>query len=114
MLVAPMRLENGPTILVGHSYAGFVVTEAVNAPNVTGVVYVSSYTPIKASRTTIWSSAFPLPPVSPQFASTRTVSSGLPAIGFTRPSRTTWTFLKHTSWPSSKSWFRKRIALAYA
>jgi pimeloyl-ACP methyl ester carboxylesterase len=37
--------QNGPTILVGHSYAGFVITEAGNAPNVAGLVYVSSYGP---------------------------------------------------------------------
>jgi pimeloyl-ACP methyl ester carboxylesterase len=37
--------QTGSTILVGHSYAGFVVTEAGNAPNVTGVVYISSYGP---------------------------------------------------------------------
>jgi pimeloyl-ACP methyl ester carboxylesterase len=37
--------QKGPTILVGHSYAGFVVTEAGNAPNVVGIVYVSSYGP---------------------------------------------------------------------
>jgi pimeloyl-ACP methyl ester carboxylesterase len=39
--------QAGPTILVGHSYAGFVVTEAGNAPNVVGVVYISSYGPAK-------------------------------------------------------------------
>jgi pimeloyl-ACP methyl ester carboxylesterase len=37
--------QSGPTVLVGHSYAGFVVTEAGNAPNVVGLVYVSSYGP---------------------------------------------------------------------
>ena len=37
--------QPGPTILVGHSYAGFVITEAGNAPNVAGLVYVSSYGP---------------------------------------------------------------------
>jgi len=37
--------QTGPTILVGHSYAGFVITEAGNAPNVAGLVYVSSYSP---------------------------------------------------------------------
>jgi pimeloyl-ACP methyl ester carboxylesterase len=47
--VATMRRilaqQTGPTILVGHSYAGFVITEAANAPNVVGMVYVSSYGP---------------------------------------------------------------------
>jgi pimeloyl-ACP methyl ester carboxylesterase len=37
--------QTGPTILVGHSYAGIVITEAGNEPNVTGVVYISSYGP---------------------------------------------------------------------
>jgi len=37
--------QDGPTILVGHSYAGFVITEAGNAPNVAGLVYISSYGP---------------------------------------------------------------------
>jgi pimeloyl-ACP methyl ester carboxylesterase len=37
--------QTGPTILVGHSYAGFVITEAGNAPNVAGLVYISSYAP---------------------------------------------------------------------
>ena len=35
----------GPVILVGHSYAGFVISEAGNAANVSGLVYVSSYGP---------------------------------------------------------------------
>jgi pimeloyl-ACP methyl ester carboxylesterase len=37
--------QSGPVILVGHSYAGFVITEAGNAPNVAGLVYISSYGP---------------------------------------------------------------------
>jgi pimeloyl-ACP methyl ester carboxylesterase len=37
--------QSVPTILVGHSYAGFVITEAGNAPNVAGLVYISSYGP---------------------------------------------------------------------
>src|SRR5580658_3994624 len=37
--------QDGPTVLVGHSYAGFVITEAGSAPNVAALVYVSSYGP---------------------------------------------------------------------
>jgi pimeloyl-ACP methyl ester carboxylesterase len=37
--------QPGRTVLVGHSYAGIVTTEAGTAPNVAGVVYVSSYGP---------------------------------------------------------------------
>jgi pimeloyl-ACP methyl ester carboxylesterase len=36
----------GPTILVGHSYGGFVITNAAyNSPNVTGLVYIAALAP---------------------------------------------------------------------
>jgi pimeloyl-ACP methyl ester carboxylesterase len=36
----------GPVTLVGHSYGGFVITNAAyNNPNVTGLVYVSAFAP---------------------------------------------------------------------
>ncbi|QXH33842.1 alpha/beta hydrolase [Pseudomonas muyukensis] len=35
----------GPVLLVGHSYGGAVITEAGNAPNVTGLVYVAAFAP---------------------------------------------------------------------
>lgn len=39
-------LVGGPTILVGHSYGGFVITNAAyNNPNVTGLVYVAAFAP---------------------------------------------------------------------
>ena len=39
-------LVGGPTILVGHSYGGFVITNAgYNNQNVTGLVYVSAFAP---------------------------------------------------------------------
>lgn len=38
------RLD-GPTILVGHSYGGQVITEAGDHPNVVGLVYVEAFMP---------------------------------------------------------------------
>jgi pimeloyl-ACP methyl ester carboxylesterase len=39
-------LVGGPTILVGHSFGGFVITNAgYNNSNVTGLVYVSAFAP---------------------------------------------------------------------
>lgn len=35
----------GPSILVGHSYGGIVITEAGDHPNVAGLVYVAAYQP---------------------------------------------------------------------
>ena len=41
-----VELAGGPVILVGHSYAGFVITNAAyNNPNVKGLVYVSAFAP---------------------------------------------------------------------
>jgi pimeloyl-ACP methyl ester carboxylesterase len=40
-----LELQGGPTLLVGHSYGGVVVTEAGNAPNVVGLVYIAAFIP---------------------------------------------------------------------
>jgi len=37
--------QNGPVILVGHSYGGAVITEAGNEANVVGLVYISAFAP---------------------------------------------------------------------
>jgi pimeloyl-ACP methyl ester carboxylesterase len=37
--------QDGPTILVGHSYGGVIITAAGNEPNVTGLVYIAAYAP---------------------------------------------------------------------
>ena len=40
-----IALEDGPVLLVGHSYGGAVITEAGNDPKVAGLVYVSAVAP---------------------------------------------------------------------
>ena len=40
-----LDLQTGPTLLVGHSYGGAVITEAGNAPNVAGLVYIAAFIP---------------------------------------------------------------------
>jgi len=37
--------QNGPVILVGHSYGGAVITEAGNDPKVVGLVYIAAFAP---------------------------------------------------------------------
>jgi pimeloyl-ACP methyl ester carboxylesterase len=37
--------QNGPVILVGHSYGGVVITEAGNDPKVVGLVYIAAFAP---------------------------------------------------------------------
>lgn len=40
-----LDLQDGASLLVGHSYGGMVVTEAGNADSVAGVVYVAAFQP---------------------------------------------------------------------
>ncbi len=40
-----IALEEGPVLLVGHSYGGAVMTEAGNDPKVAGLIYVSAVAP---------------------------------------------------------------------
>ncbi len=40
-----LDLQQGATLLVGHSYGGVVITEAGNAPNVVGLVYIAAFIP---------------------------------------------------------------------
>jgi pimeloyl-ACP methyl ester carboxylesterase len=39
--------QDGPVVLVGHSYGGVIVTEAGNDPNVTALVYIAAFAPDK-------------------------------------------------------------------
>src|ERR1700728_449401 len=40
-----LALQDGPCILVGHSYGGAVGTEAGNEPGVAGLVYIAAHMP---------------------------------------------------------------------
>jgi pimeloyl-ACP methyl ester carboxylesterase len=40
-----LALQDGPTILVAHSYGGSVITEAGNDPMVAGLVYIAAHMP---------------------------------------------------------------------
>jgi len=42
-----LDLQTGPSLLVGHSYGGMVITEAGNRPDVAGLVYVAAFQPDK-------------------------------------------------------------------
>lgn len=42
--------QNGPVLLVGHSWAGMVISEAGNDPKVVGLVYISALVPDKGQN----------------------------------------------------------------
>jgi pimeloyl-ACP methyl ester carboxylesterase len=58
--------QNGPVILVGHSYGGAVITEAGNDPKVAGLVYITAFAPDKGeSVSTLIKDPPPGAPVPP-------------------------------------------------
>jgi len=66
---AVLDAQNGPAILVGHSYGGVVVTEAGNDPKVARLVYIAAFAPDKGEsvQSLIANPApgAPVPPVLP-------------------------------------------------
>ncbi len=61
-----IAVQNGPVILVGHSYGGAVITEAGNDPKVAGLVYVTAFAPDKGeSVSTLIKDPPPGAPVPP-------------------------------------------------
>lgn len=54
--------QDGPVILVGHSYGGTVITEAGNAANVAGLVYVAAFAPEVGQSTLDQYAEVPPPP----------------------------------------------------
>jgi pimeloyl-ACP methyl ester carboxylesterase len=61
-----VAVQNGPVILVGHSYGGAVITEAGNDPKVAGLVYITAFAPDKGeSVSTLIKDPPPGAPVPP-------------------------------------------------
>jgi pimeloyl-ACP methyl ester carboxylesterase len=54
--------QDGPTILVGHSWAGVVITEAGMDPKVAGLVYVAAFGPDRGEAVGELGKAYPAPP----------------------------------------------------
>jgi pimeloyl-ACP methyl ester carboxylesterase len=59
-----LTAQDGPTILVGHSYGGAVITEAGNDPKVSAVVYIAAFAPDKGES--VGSLIKTFPPNAPQ------------------------------------------------
>ena len=64
-----LAAQDGPVILVGHSYGGAVITEAGNDPKVAGLVYITAFAPDKgesvASLIKNPPPGAPVPPILP-------------------------------------------------
>jgi len=56
--------QDGPTVLVGHSFAGMIITEAGIDPKVSALVYVAARAPDAGEDYTALAKTFPAPPAS--------------------------------------------------
>jgi pimeloyl-ACP methyl ester carboxylesterase len=56
--------QDGPTVLVGHSFAGMIVTEAGVHPNVSALVYVAARAPDAGEDYAPLAKQFPTPPAT--------------------------------------------------
>jgi pimeloyl-ACP methyl ester carboxylesterase len=59
-----LAMQNGPTVLVAHSYGGMVISEAGVDPNVSALVYVAARAPDAGEDYTALAARFPAPPAS--------------------------------------------------
>jgi pimeloyl-ACP methyl ester carboxylesterase len=59
-----LALEDGPVLLVAHSYGGVVMTEAGNDPKVAGLVYVAAFAPAEGQSAFDLANAHPTPLLS--------------------------------------------------
>src|SRR5215471_8187287 len=61
--------QDGPVVLVGHSYGGAVITEAGTHPNVAALVYICAFAPDKDESVNTLIAGFPAdgpqPPILP-------------------------------------------------
>src|SRR5256714_9161243 len=64
-----LATQDGPTILVGHSYGGAVITEAGNHPKISALVYIAAFAPDKGESVAALINApppgAPVPPILP-------------------------------------------------
>ena len=116
--------QDGPTILVGHSWGGTVITEAGLHPNVAGLVYVSALSPDAGETTAQQYEGYVTPPefvveTSPDgfgFVEPAAFKSGFAAdasdadAAFLRDSQVPInmaafaTTLQHAAWRTRPSW----------
>jgi len=57
-----INIQDGPVLLVGHSYGGAVITEAGNNPKVEGLVYVAAFAPDEGETLAGMANNFPPTP----------------------------------------------------
>jgi pimeloyl-ACP methyl ester carboxylesterase len=118
--------QDGPVVLVGHSYGGVVITEAGNNPKVAGLVYIAAFAPDKgesvASLIKDPVPGAPVPPILPpqegflfldpsKFAASFAADVNPEAAAFMADSQVPWGVkalegaVSQPAWKSKPSWY---------
>jgi len=121
-----LAAQDGPAILVGHSYGGAVITEAGTHPNVAGLVYIAAFALDKGeSVSTLLEQAppgAPVPPILPpqdgflaldraKFAASFAADVAPDAAAFMGDSQVPWGVealsgtITEPAWKSKPSWY---------
>jgi pimeloyl-ACP methyl ester carboxylesterase len=121
-----LAAQNGPAILVGHSYGGVVVTEAGNDPKVVGLVYIAAFAPDKGESVSSLIKdpppGTPVPPILPpqdgylfldraKFHASFAADLGADAAEFMADSQVPWGVealsgaISEPAWRTKPSWY---------
>ena len=121
-----LATQDGPVILVGHSYGGVVVTEAGNDPRVAGLVYIAAFAPDKGESVAALIKdpppGAPVPPILPpqdgylfldktKFAASFAADVSPDVAEFMSDSQVPWGVealsgaISHPAWRTKPSWY---------
>src|SRR6266576_1412213 len=121
-----VHAQNGPVLLVGHSYGGAVITEAGNDPQVAGLVYIAAFAPDKGeSVSTLIKDpppGAPVPPILPpqdgylfldktKFAASFAADVAAEKAAFMADSQVPWGIealggtISQAAWRTKPSWY---------
>ena len=121
-----LAAQDGPVILVGHSYGGVVITEAGNDPKVAGLVYIAAFAPDKGESVNALikdpKPGAPVPPILPpqdgflfldraKFRASFAGDVGADAAAFMADSQVPWGVealggaISEPAWKTKKSWY---------
>ena len=121
-----LAAQSGPSILVGHSYGGVVITEAGTDPNVAGLVYIAAFAPDKGESVSALIKnpppGAPVPPILPpqegflfldraQFRASFAADVSEDAAAFMADSQVPWGLealngaVSEPAWRTKPSWY---------
>ena len=118
--------QNGPVVLVGHSYGGVVITEAGNDPKVAELVYIAAFAPDEGESVSSLikdqPTGAPVPPILPpqegflfldrtKFAESFAADADQDKAAFMADSQVPWGVealsgvVKQPAWKTKPSWY---------